>query len=43
MPERPSAELLAPDAIAETYWLLHAQDPTAWTLEMDVRPASERF
>lgn len=42
-PDRPAHTLLAPDAIAETYWQLHNQDPTAWTLEMDLRPAMERF
>jgi NAD(P)-dependent dehydrogenase (short-subunit alcohol dehydrogenase family) len=42
-PDRPAHTLLSPDAIAETYWQLHSQDPTAWTLEMDLRPAMERF
>lgn len=41
--DRPAHTLLAPDALAETYWQLHVQDPTAWTLEMDVRPAVEKF
>ena len=40
---RPTHTVLAPDAIAETYWQLHGQDPSAWTLEMDLRPAVERF
>jgi NAD(P)-dependent dehydrogenase (short-subunit alcohol dehydrogenase family) len=35
--------MLSPDAIAEAYWQLHAQDPTAWTLELDLRPAVESF
>jgi NAD(P)-dependent dehydrogenase (short-subunit alcohol dehydrogenase family) len=43
LPDRPTAEFLAPDGIAETYWQLHLQAPSAWTLELDVRPASERF
>lgn len=34
---------LAPDAIAETYWQLHQQHPTAWTQELDLRPAPEKF
>ena len=42
-PDRADHTVLSPDAIAETYWQLHAQDPTAWTLEMDLRPAVERF
>jgi NAD(P)-dependent dehydrogenase (short-subunit alcohol dehydrogenase family) len=42
-PDREEHTLLSPDAIAETYWLLHSQDPTAWTLELDLRPAVESF
>jgi NAD(P)-dependent dehydrogenase (short-subunit alcohol dehydrogenase family) len=42
-PDRPKEQILAPDAIAETYWHLHTQHPTSWTLEIDVRPAVERF
>jgi NAD(P)-dependent dehydrogenase (short-subunit alcohol dehydrogenase family) len=30
-------------AIAETYWQLHVQHPSAWTHELDVRPFKERF
>jgi NAD(P)-dependent dehydrogenase (short-subunit alcohol dehydrogenase family) len=42
-PDRADHTLLSPDAIAETYWQLHSQDPTAWTLELDLRPAVESF
>jgi NAD(P)-dependent dehydrogenase (short-subunit alcohol dehydrogenase family) len=42
-PDREEHTLLSPDAIAETYWLLHSQDPTAWTLELDLRPSVESF
>jgi NAD(P)-dependent dehydrogenase (short-subunit alcohol dehydrogenase family) len=42
-PDRPAHTLLAPDAIAETYWQLHCQDATAWTQELDLRPSLERF
>jgi NAD(P)-dependent dehydrogenase (short-subunit alcohol dehydrogenase family) len=35
--------LLNIDAIAETYWQLHLQHPTAWTQEIDVRPFKEAF
>src|SRR3954452_12665927 len=42
-PDRENHTLLSPDAIAETYWLLHSQDPTAWTLELDLRPSVESF
>ncbi len=42
-PGREDHTMLSPDAIADTYWQLHAQDRTAWTLELDVRPSVERF
>jgi NAD(P)-dependent dehydrogenase (short-subunit alcohol dehydrogenase family) len=42
-PDREEHTTLSPDAIAETYWQLHVQDPTAWTLELDLRPAVETF
>ncbi len=42
-PDREESTTLSPEAIAETYWQLHAQDPTAWTLELDLRPALESF
>lgn len=42
-PDRDDSTMLSPDAIAETYWRLHSQDPTAWTLELDLRPAVESF
>jgi NAD(P)-dependent dehydrogenase (short-subunit alcohol dehydrogenase family) len=35
--------LLNIDAIAETYWQLHLQHPTAWTQELDLRPFKESF
>lgn len=42
-PDRDPSTMLAPDAIAETYWNLHAQDRSCWTLELDVRPNVEKF
>ncbi len=42
-PDREEQTMLSPDAIADTYWQLHAQDPTAWTLELDLRPSVESF
>jgi NAD(P)-dependent dehydrogenase (short-subunit alcohol dehydrogenase family) len=42
-PDREDHTMLSPDAIAETYWQLHSQDSTAWTLELDLRPAVESF
>ena len=34
---------LEPAAIAESYWQLHVQPRSAWTLELDLRPWVERF
>ncbi len=34
---------LSADSIAEAYWQLHAQDRTAWTQEIDLRPYCEKF
>ena len=42
-PDREDHTMLSPDAIAETYWQLHSQQRTAWTLELDLRPAVESF
>lgn len=42
-PDREENTTLSPDAIAEAYWQLYSQDPTAWTLELDLRPAVETF
>ena len=42
-PDREEHTMLSPDAIAETYWRLHTQDPTAWSLELDLRPSVESF
>jgi NAD(P)-dependent dehydrogenase (short-subunit alcohol dehydrogenase family) len=42
-PDREEHTMLSPEAIAETYWQLHVQDRTAWTLELDLRPAVESF
>lgn len=41
--EKEMYTLLSPDAIAQTYWQLYQQDFTAWTLEIDLRPAVEKF
>ncbi len=41
--ERGPNGLLDIDAIAETYWQLHAQHPSAWTQEIDLRPFKEPF
>ena len=41
--DRPDDFFLAPDAIAETFWLLAHQDRSAWTFELDVRPFGEKW
>jgi len=41
--ERGPDALLDDDAIADTYWQLHQQPRSAWTLEMDLRPWVEKF
>jgi NAD(P)-dependent dehydrogenase (short-subunit alcohol dehydrogenase family) len=42
--ERLGAEgMLQPDDIADTYWMLHSQPRSAWTLELDIRPDRESF
>jgi NAD(P)-dependent dehydrogenase (short-subunit alcohol dehydrogenase family) len=42
-PERETHTLLDPNAVAQTYLALHKQDSTAWTQELDLRPAVEPF
>jgi NAD(P)-dependent dehydrogenase (short-subunit alcohol dehydrogenase family) len=39
----PGDEMLDADAIAETYYQLHRQPRSAWTLELDLRPWVEKF
>ena len=36
-------QMLNPDAIAETYWQIASQDRSAWTMETELRPFSEKF
>lgn len=42
-PSLQDSDFLKPDAIAETYWHLAHQDPSAWTMELEVRPFKEKF
>jgi NAD(P)-dependent dehydrogenase (short-subunit alcohol dehydrogenase family) len=35
--------ILAPEHIADTYWMLHRQPRDAWTHELDLRPWMENF
>lgn len=41
--ERGVDAVLSPAAIAESYYQLHLQSPSAWTLELDLRPYVEKF
>jgi NAD(P)-dependent dehydrogenase (short-subunit alcohol dehydrogenase family) len=41
--ERGADAVLDPDAIAEAYYQVHLQPPSAWTLELDLRPHVEKF
>ena len=34
---------LLPDAIAENYWQVYLQPPTAWVHELDLRPFREKY
>ncbi len=42
-PGRAAATCLNPHAVAEAYWQVYRQPPSAWTLELDLRPHLERF
>jgi NAD(P)-dependent dehydrogenase (short-subunit alcohol dehydrogenase family) len=35
--------MLSVDALADAYWMLHAQPRSAWTFELDLRPFKEAF
>ena len=39
----PGSRRMDPDALARAYRYLATQDPSAWTHELDLRPAAERF
>ena len=43
VPNIQEEDMLKPSAIAESYWHLAHQDPSAWTHELDVRPFTEKF
>ena len=42
-PELEKPDMLDPAAIAESYWHLAHQHPSAWTQELDLRPFKESF
>ena len=43
VPNEAPDSLLAPDAIAETYWHVMGQHRSAWSWEVEVRPWVEKF
>ena len=42
-PDIEQEDMLAPSAIAETYWHVAHQDRSSWTQELDMRPFKEKF
>jgi hypothetical protein len=42
-PDSDPSTYATPSALAESYWSLYTQHPAAWTHELDLRPASEKF
>jgi NAD(P)-dependent dehydrogenase (short-subunit alcohol dehydrogenase family) len=43
LPHLKDEDLLKPSAIADAFWYLAHQDPSAWSYEIDVRPFKETF
>ena len=43
LPHLKKEDMLNPAAIADTFWHLAHQDPSAWTQDIDVRPFKEKF
>lgn len=41
--QRPPDAFIPPEEIAESFWTVHCQPRTAWTLESDLRPYCEPF
>ena len=39
----PPGALMRPEAVADAYWRLYQQPPDAWTFELEIRPAAERW
>lgn len=42
-PDGKDVDFLKPSAIADAFWYLAHQDPSAWSHELDVRPFKEKF
>ena len=43
LPQLKEEDMFKPSAIADTYWHLAHQEPSVWTLDIDVRPFKEKF
>jgi NAD(P)-dependent dehydrogenase (short-subunit alcohol dehydrogenase family) len=43
LPHLKDEDVLKPSAIADAYWYLAHQDPSAWSHELDLRPFKEKF
>jgi len=39
----PPGRLMRPDAVADAYWQLYQQPADAWTFELEIRPAAEKW
>jgi hypothetical protein len=42
-PQLKKEDMLSPAGIAESFWHVAHQDPSAWTQELDLRPFKEKF
>ena len=42
-PQLQKEDMLSPAGIAESFWHVAHQDPSAWTQELDLRPFKEKF
>lgn len=42
-PESAERTLMRPEAVADAYWALHQQPADAWTFELEIRPAGEKW
>lgn len=43
LPDKPDSLFMQPDSIAEAYYHLSRQERSAWTFELDLRPAEETW
>ena len=43
MPDKPDSFFIKPDGVAETVFQLCAQEPSAWSFEVEARPSGETW